>query len=100
MEGITQALQDLIGRARGDAVAQATHTRYLRIIRVKHVEAETGDELATAVREWFTARKEVVRADGTTTLEVDSSLSEERELMEWRYQVAGTTHHMMIFYAE
>lgn len=74
---------------RGDSVAQATHTRYLRIIQLRHFEAATGEELAANVRAWFVARE----MDGV-------ELSEEREFVDWRYQVDGGVHHMMIYYAE
>lgn len=84
---------------RGDAVAQGSLTKYLRIIRVKHLEATTGDELAEMVRDWFTATTETTSVD-YATVEVTTSLSEDRELIDWRYQVVGETHHIMIFYAE
>lgn len=82
-----------------DAVAQHGTTKYLRFIRIKHIEAPTGDELATAIREWFITRTETVENvdDGTSSTE---DLSEDRELMELRYQVSGGVHHVLIFYAE
>jgi hypothetical protein len=91
----------LLGRqsVQGDAVAQGGLTKYLRIIRVKHIQAETGDALATAVRAWFVAKEETISVDLETVTET-VSLSEERELMDWRYQVDSGIHHMLLFYAE
>jgi len=82
-----------------DAVAQHGFTKYLRFIRVKHLEAESGDALATAIRAWFIARSETVENvdEGTSST---TDLSEDRELMEMRYQVSGGIHHALIFYAE
>jgi hypothetical protein len=91
----------LLGRQSvgGDEVAQGGLTKYLRIIRVKHIEAATGDELASAVRDWFVAKEETVSVDYSTVVQT-VALSEERELMDWRYQVEGGIHHMLLFYAE
>lgn len=86
-------------RQPGDAVAQGGLTKYLRFIRVKHFEAATGDELATMVRDWFIARTETTAVD-YTTVEETADLSEDRELIEWRYQVSGELHHIMLLYAE
>jgi hypothetical protein len=104
-------------QGRGDIVAQHGLTKYLRFIRVKHIQASTGDELATLLRKWFLARTEQGPVDDTTTLSEPVDLSEDRELLDWRYQVGtgqivvenpdGTTstttgevHHIVLFYAE
>jgi len=87
-------------QGRGDAVAQGTLTKYLRIVRVKHLEAATGDELATMIRDWFIATTETTGVIDYTTIAETTELSEDRELMDWRYQVSGGIHHIMIFYAE
>lgn len=120
MQSVHPAGAGGVGRrqSQGDEVAQGTLTRYLRIIRVKHFEAATGDELAALVRDWFTAREESTSVD-YSTVEQTVSLSEDRELMDWRYQVTlggssgatpgipsslstatGEVHHIMLFYAE
>jgi hypothetical protein len=99
----------------GDAVAQRGEVKHLRIIRVKHFQAATGDELASAVASWFRAKKETTYT-GTGDVVRETELSEQRELLDWRYQVTtagtpvtnpdGTTttsgelHHLMLFYAE
>jgi hypothetical protein len=83
----------------GDAVAQGGLTKYLRFIRVKHFEAASGDDLADAVRAWFTAKEETKTVDYQTVTET-AELSEDRELIDWRYQVEGGTHHLILFYAE
>ena len=102
--------QDTGGR---DQVAQRGEVKRLRILRVKHFQAATGDELATVVAAWFRARKETTYTpEGDFVGEKD--LSEQRELVDWRYQVTGSgsvttteaestegeVHHIMLFYAE
>jgi len=104
-----------------DAVAQRGEIKRLRILRVKHFQAATGDELATLVAAWFRAKKETTcTAEDVFVGEVE--LSEQRELVDWRYQVTGQgesvtapqpgisvlptinsgseVHHIMLFYAE
>lgn len=84
---------------RGDAVAQSGLTRYLRFIRVKHLEATSGDDLADAVRAWFTADSETYTVPDSS-IENTAELSEDRELIDWEYRVENGIHHVMIFYAE
>lgn len=112
---------------RGDAVAQESGVKRLRIIRVKHFQAATGDELATLVGSWFRAKKETTYTNDGEFVG-DKELSEQRELLDWRYQVTGAgeaaqttsdpttdttgvviptavtstgeVHHIMLFYAE
>jgi len=116
------------GVVRADQVAQAGDVKRLRIIRVKHFQAATGDEIAALVAAWFRAKKETTLSS-TGDVVGEKELSEQRELLDWRYQVTGagevtatasdpttdttggldtaatttTTgelHHIMLFYAE
>lgn len=62
----------------------------LRTMRTKHFEGADGDELATTMREWFRAREDE-----------DGPLNEEREMVDYSYQIAPDgTHHVMLFWAE
>jgi hypothetical protein len=72
-----------------DQVAQESKVTRLRIIRVKHFQAATGDEIASLVGAWFRAKKETTYTnDGEFVSE--KVLSEQRELLDWRYQVTGS----------
>ena len=111
-----------LGQVEGrDEVAQQSSVKRLRIIRVKHFQAATGDELASLVGSWFRSKKEATYT-AEDVFVGDVELSEQRELVDWRYQVTGegesvtlpqpgvsllpTTntgsevHHIMLFYAE
>ncbi len=65
----------------------------LRFLLPKHFEAGSGDELASAVRAW-----QIQNADPG---DVDIVDSEERELVDWQYEIAPDgSHHIWIWYAE
>jgi hypothetical protein len=68
---------------------QQSRILLLRNLRPKHFVSPDGDSLQTTVRAWFRAAEDE-----------NGPLSEERELVDWSYQIDGGMHHMWIWYAE
>lgn len=91
MTSIRQGL-GVVGQVARDTADDIQQNRILllRNLRPKHFTAADGPTLQLAVREWFRAREDE-----------NGPLSEERELVDWSYQIAPDgTHHLWIFYAE
>ncbi len=83
---------------RGDQVAQTGASIKVRVIRVKHFEGATGDELAAIVRAWFVATTDTIFVDGVQTT---IQLNEEREIIEQTYQIAPDgTHHVLLLFTQ
>jgi len=82
------------GRGQAEIIQRGVVT-LLRFLIPVHFEGATGDELAETVRAWFLVDT-VENEAGQTEV-----YSEQRELVDWAYQVAADgTHHIWIFYAE